>query len=228
MAQFWDGRAADVEEQAGGPILNPVEMNMPSEEFVVDRLKSIPGYQKLFEQAYPEDAEPITYWNLQKAIAAFERTLITPTRFDEYLKGDTDQLSYGEKKGLRDFIDTGCVTCHNGPLLGANSYQKFPVNGEHYSEFTGMKNEDTGRMEATGDEADKNKFKVPSLRNITRTQPYFHDGSVEHLLSAVKVMGQAQLNKPLSHAQAESIVRFLSTLKGDLPEEKIKEPPMPK
>jgi len=124
-SQFWDGRAKDIEEQAGEPILNPVEMAIPNEQFLVDRLKKIDLYKQLFATAYPEASDPITYANLENAIGAFERTLVTPSRFDDYLKGDASALSVKEKKGLKTFMEVGCTTCHMGSLLGGNLFQKF-------------------------------------------------------------------------------------------------------
>ncbi len=187
--QFWDARAKDVEEQAGGPILNPVEMNMPDEAFVEARLKSINGYQKLFADAFPGESNPIQYKNLQKAIGAFERTLITPTHFDKFLQGDSKALTDEEKKGLITFMDAGCTTCHNGTAIGGNMLQKFPLFGDEYLSLTGSKKDDKGVMEVSKNEKDKHMFKVPSLRNINKTAPYFHDGSVASLNQAIKIMG---------------------------------------
>lgn len=223
FAQFWDGRAKDVEEQAGGPILNPIEMAMPSEEAVVQRLKKEPYYQKLFKEAFPDQKNPITFKNVRKAIAAFERILVTPSRFDKYLQGDTKALTVEEKKGLLTFINTGCTSCHNGALLGGTSFQKFGVYG-NYWEYTHSKKIDEGRYAVTKNEMDKYFFKVPSLRNVAKTYPYFHDGSVASLDSAVRIMAKLQLNKELSEEQVKNIVAFLNSLTGDIPAE-YKDPP---
>lgn len=217
LTQFWDGRAKDVEEQAGMPILNPVEMNMPSENYVIDRLKKIAGYKRLFTEAFPEEENPITYDNLKKAIGAFERTLITPAPFHEYLNGNKDALTSEQKKGLREFINTGCMTCHNGVAMGGASLMKFPTYGDNYTSLTGSTHEDLGKMANTKNESDKFIFKVPSLINITETAPYFHDGSVADLGQAIKIMAKLQLNKELSDEQTESIKAFLSSLKGKTP-----------
>ena len=214
IAQFWDGRAADVEEQAGGPILNPIEMNIPSEEFMEKRLSQIPEYKSLFAKAFP-NTKGISYDNLQNAIGAFERTLITPSKFDNYIVGGESALNDDEKKGLELFINTGCITCHNGPLFGGNQYQKFGLFG-NYWELTGSNPIDMGIFTESGSESDKYFFKVPSLRNIEKTYPYFHDGSVSDLNKAVIIMAKLQNNKKLSEADAASIVTFLATLTGEV------------
>lgn len=225
--QFWDGRAQDVEEQAGGPILNPVEMNMPSEHFVVDRLKNIKGYHDLFAAAFPDEKDPIQYSNITKAIGAFERTLITPSKFDDFLKGDKNALSPEERKGLITFIDAGCTTCHNGIAVGGSIFQKFPLYGDEYMSFTGSTREDRGMMEVSQKESDKFIFKTPSLRNIAHTGPYFHDGSVSDLYKAVEIMGKLQINKDLSKDEIHSIVTFLHALTGEVPANAKRMPPMP-
>jgi cytochrome c peroxidase len=223
FVQFWDGRAKDVEEQAGGPILNPVEMAMPSEKAVIQRLKEEPYYQKRFKEAFPNEPNPITFENVKKAIAAFERVLVTPSRFDQYLQGDTKALTLEEKKGLLTFINTGCTSCHSGALLGGTTYQKFGVYG-NYWEYTHSEKIDEGRYAITKNEMDKYFFKVPSLRNVAKTGPYFHDGNVASLDSAVRIMAKLQLNQNLSDEQVKNIVAFLNALTGDIPEE-YKQPP---
>lgn len=215
--QFWDGRAKDVEEQAGGPILNPIEMAIPSKEFMVKKLKEVALYQKQFAAAFPNDKDPITYANLTKAIAAFERTLITPSRFDKYLGGDQSALTADEKNGLQTFVKSGCTACHIGATLGGTMFQKFGLVND-YRPLTGSKGNDQGRKDLTKQDADRDMFKVPSLRNITKTHPYFHDGSVADLATAIKVMGKAQLNKDLTDAEISSIVTFLNTLEADVPD----------
>jgi len=216
--QFWDGRNKDVEEQAGGPILNPVEMAIPSKDFLVDRLSGVDMYKDMFASAYPESSSPITYLNVQKAIAAFERTLVTPSRFDDYLNGESQALTIAEKEGLKTFMDAGCITCHNGKMLGGNSFQKFGQFKEYWH-YTGSEHVDYGRFAVTNNEADKFMFKVPSLRNIHETGPYFHDGSVEELAEAVNIMAEINLRERLSDEEVESILTFLGSLSGDIPEE---------
>jgi len=216
VKQFWDGRAKDVEEQAGMPILNPVEMAIPSKEFLVKRLAEIPFYQELFKRAFPDESNPLTYANIQKAIAAFERELLTPSRFDQYLKGDSRALTVQEKKGMLSFINIGCVNCHSGVLLGGDQFQKFGAYVPYW-ELTGSKNIDKGLYEITKNEMDMYMFKVPSLRNVAETYPYFHDGSVKDLEQAVRIMGKAQLKYEMSDAEAQNIVAFLKSLSGEVP-----------
>ncbi|WP_299209635.1 cytochrome-c peroxidase [Thermocrinis sp.] len=223
IAQFWDGRAKDLEEQAKGPILNPVEMAMPSPELVVERLKSIDEYVKAFKKAFPQDKDPVTYDNVAKAIAAFERTLVTPSRFDEFLRGNTKALTKTEKEGLKLFIEKGCVSCHNGVGLGGNMFQKFGI----YKPYPYQDPEDLGRYNVTKNEADKYVYKVPSLRNVTRTYPYFHDGKVWDLREAVKIMGETQLGITLTEEEVAKIVAFLDSLTGRIPEHALKLPVLP-
>lgn len=217
-AQFWDGRAKDVEEQAGMPILNPVEMAIPTEAFLVDRLSGVDMYKQLFSKAFPDEKKPLTYKNIAKAIAAFERTLITPSKFDDYLKGDKEALTTEQKKGLKAFLEVGCASCHVGTLLGGNMFQKFGVYG-NYWEYTKSAVVDEGRYAETKNEADKYMFKVPSLRNVSETYPYFHDGSVAKLDEAVRIMAKVNLNKDLTEFQVTQIVAFLGSLKGSVTDE---------
>lgn len=221
IAQFWDGRAPTVEEQAKGPVLNPIEMAMPDKDHVIKVIKSIPGYADAFKKAFPGDADPITYDNFGKAIGAFERKLLTPSRWDDFLKGKKDALTDAEKKGFETFSTVGCVTCHNGAAVGGHMYQKLGL-AKAWPEL-----KDNGRYEATKLEQDKHFFKVPSLRNITETGPYLHDGSVAKLGDMVKKMAEHQIGKEITNEQCASIVTFLKALKGDLPTDYIKEPTLP-
>lgn len=208
IAQFWDGRASDVEEQALGPILNPVEMGMPNKGAVVQKLKEIDEYQELFAEAFPEEKYPFNYNNIGVAIGAFERTLLTPSRFDDYLKGDEDALNKSEKRGLKKFINMGCVNCHNGVVIGGNSYKKIGLVEPYETS-------DLGRYEVTKLESDKKVFKVPSLRNIAKTAPYFHDGSVETLDEAIGLMAKHQLGRDhVGHGMIRDIKAFLGSLTG--------------
>ena len=226
FTQFWDGRAKDVEEQAGGPILNPIEMAMPDQEAVIKRLQAIQGYREMFAAAFPGEEQPVNYVNLQKAIGAFERKLITPSRFDEFLMGYQDVLTDQEKKGLQTFMDVGCTACHSGTVLGGSMYQKFGLAG-NYWDFTNSEKVDNGRFLVTKNEADKMLFKVPSLRNIEKTHPFFHDGSVDNLPDAVRIIAKLQLSKDLTDQEVSEIVTFLKTLTGKVPEELAKAPEMP-
>lgn len=218
VAQFWDGREPNVEAQAAGPILNPVEMAMPNEKEVVKRLKNVDEYVTLFASAFPDDKNPITFDNLKKAIGAYERKLITPSKFDDYLAGDANALTDDEKEGLNTFINVGCTSCHSGATLGGSMFQKFGTFGDYW-ELTKSEKIDNGKFDVTGNEADKYIFKVPSLRNVEKTYPYFHDGSVADLGEAVKIMAKLQLNKDLSDEEVNSIVTFLKTLTADIPAE---------
>ena len=221
FAQFWDGRAKDVEEQAKGPILNPIEMAMPSAEAVVKVLRSIPGYVKDFRKAFPDDDDPVTYDNLGKAIGAFERGLMTPSRFDRFLAGDNSALTGEQKRGLKTFVDVRCTNCHRGTYLGGRKFQELGMIKPWPNQ------NDLGLYEVTKDEADKMVFKVQSLRNIAKTGPYFHDGSAKTLEEAVAMMAWHQLGRELSTDQVSSIVAFLHALTGEIPTDYIKEPQLP-
>lgn len=220
--QFWDGRAPDVEAQATGPMMNPVEMAMPNEQRIVATLKSIPGYVRAFQAAFPSEKDPITLDAAAKAIGAFERKLLTPSRWDAFLRGDRKALHDDEIAGLRKFVETGCQTCHFGPGMGGGMYQKFGLV------MPWKDARDLGRFELTKQESDRQVFKVPSLRNVEKTAPYFHDGSVPTLEEAVRLMGRHQLGKELSDADVRSIVTFLKTLTGPLPAAYIAPPELPK
>ena len=217
ISQFWDGRNADVEQQAGGPILNPVEMAIPNEKFLLDRLKGIPDYQEMFAKAYPADEDPFTYLNLTYAIGAFERTLLTPSRFDEYLVGNQDALTEQEIIGLQTYMDAGCTTCHSGALLGGNMLMKFGLSA-NYWDLTKSSVIDSGKYAETKQDADLFVFKVQSLRNIEMTYPYFHDGSVSDLDDAIQIMSKTELNKELTVEEVAEIATFLKALTGKVPE----------
>ncbi|MDO4906921.1 cytochrome-c peroxidase [Neisseria sp.] len=226
-SQFWDGRAATVEEQAGGPLLNPVEMANPDKASVEKKIAAIPEYQAMFKEVYADKGGTVTFDNITEAIAAFERTLLTPTRWDDYLKGNIGALNETERKGVRAFIDNGCIACHKGVALGGDSFQKFGLVKGPYWQFTGSKNKDEGRFEVTKAENDKFVFRVPGLRNVARTYPYFHDGSVWELDKAVGIMGEAQLGKQLPKEDVDAIVAFLNTLSGTVPESARTVPELP-
>jgi cytochrome c peroxidase len=222
FVQFWDGRAADVEEQAKGPVLNPVEMALPDAKAAVAVLKSMPEYVEAFKRAFPGEKDPVTFDNMARAIGAFERKLLTPARWDKFLKGDQAALTPLEKAGFNTFNEAGCQTCHMGALLGANLYQKLGAS-KPYPDAS-----DAGRYKVTKNEGDKMLFKVPSLRNIEKTGPYFHSGKVATLEQAVTEMGEYQLGKKLSDDEVKSIVTYLKALTGELPADMIKAPELPK
>ncbi len=222
VAQFWDGRAPTVEEQAKGPILNPVEMAMTDQKQVLAVLKSMPEYVQAFQQAFPGEKDAVTYDNLGKAIGAFERRLVTSARWDKFLAGDQTALTDAEKAGLNKFLEVGCQTCHNGVYLGGSMFQKLGAAK------TWTDTKDLGRYAVTKQESDKMVFKVPSLRNIEKTAPYYHDGSVKTLDEAVSQMAEHQLGRDLSQEDVASIVTFLKSLTGELTADYIKEPVLPK
>jgi cytochrome c peroxidase len=210
LAQFWDGRAADLKEQAGGPIANPGEMAF-THTLAIDVLASIPRYVAEFKLVFGVDE--INIDQVTQAIAEFEKTLVTPnSRFDQWLMGNGDAITEKELAGYHLFKQAGCIACHNGPALGGNSFQKMgvvkPYNAKSPAE---------GLSAVTGKDADRFKFKVPTLRNVEMTYPYFHDGEAETLSEAVDVMGQLQLGKKFSDEENSQIVAFLKTLTGDQP-----------
>jgi cytochrome c peroxidase len=210
IAQFWDGRAANLKAQAGGPIANPGEMAF-THELAVEVLHSMPGYIAEFKKAFGSDKIDID--RVTTAIAAFEETLVTPnSRFDKWLKGDKNALSKQEVAGYKLFKDSGCIACHNGPAVGGNSFQKFGVV-EPYK----TSNPAEGRIAVTGKDADRFYFKVPTLRNVELTYPYFHDGAAATLKDAVNTMGRIQLGKNFSEDENAKIVAFLKTLTGTQP-----------
>lgn len=214
ISQFWDGRAANLKEQAAGPILAAGEMGLESEQKAIEKISAISKYEILFRDAFPDEEQPVTFNNITSSIAEFESTLVTQDKFDLWMKGQAD-FTKQELKGLETFIDSGCIGCHNGPLLGGNSYQKLGVAQQW---DTDPDHTDLGRFNVTKFEGDKQVFKVPSLRNVTGTAPYFHDGSIQTLEEAVDVMAKIQLNKNLSKKEIKSIVTFLETTKGKLKE----------
>lgn len=224
---FWDGRAKDAEEQAKGPIMNPVEMAIPHEGFAVERIASIPEYQAQFQKAFPGEKAPLTYDNIANAIAAFERTLLTPSRFDAWLKGDAKAMSAQEVRGVKTFVEKGCVACHAGSTIGGDNFFKFGLVKGPYSDFTGVKNTDHGVYDLTKKDSDMDVFRTPTLRNVERTYPYFHDGSVWELDKAVRIMGQTQLGIQLNDQEVADITAFLKSLTGTVPTAALQLPILP-
>jgi cytochrome c peroxidase len=209
VAQFWDGRAATLEEQARGPLTAEHEMAFAPAELVA-RLRAIPGYSAAFARAFPE--QPLGFEQVTGALAAFERTLVTPARWDRYLRGDRTALSAAEVRGARVFADVGCVQCHTGELVGGAMFQK--VGGQ----LAWPNQRDQGRYEVTHLAADRMVFKVPSLRNVAVTAPYFHDGSVSDLGEAVRMMARHQLGFELEPDEVTAIVTWLGALTGEVPD----------
>ncbi|MDP1679642.1 MAG: cytochrome-c peroxidase [Candidatus Nitrotoga sp.] len=211
LAQFWDGRAKDLKEQAGGPIANPKEMAF-THELAVDVLRSIPQYRARFQQLF--GADKIDIGMVTAAIAAFEETLVTPdSRFDKWLKGDKQALSQTELEGYKLFKESGCTSCHNGATVGGGLFQKFGI----YEAYK-TTNKAEGRSAVTGRDADRFKFKVPNLRNVELTYPYFHDGAAETLGDAVDTMGRLQLGRKFTKEENVKIVAFLKSMTGKQPE----------
>ena len=230
--QFWDGRASDLKEQVvnsvmanprallkarGGPtVINPAEMDT-TRQHAVEQLKGIPGYVEAFKKAFPAEADPIVYDNIGKAIAVFEAKLITPDApFDRWLEGDDKALTETQKQGLKIFVDKGCSTCHNGINIGGGMYARFGVVQNPGSEF--LPPDDRGRFEVTKTVSDNYVFKVPTLRNIELTAPYFHSGHAWGLKQAVAVMGESQLGQKLSEGEIDNVTEFLKSLTGRQPE----------
>lgn len=207
-SQFWDGRATDLVDQAGQPILNPIEMGMPDEQAVVGKLATLPEYVDAFAAAFPEAQPSLSYANLREAIAAFERTLRSEARFDDYLRGDSAALNEQEKRGLKRFIGVNCVRCHDGPLLGGTLHEKLGKEAPFHNL------EDRGRYEVTGKDEDWMVFKVSQLRNVAVTGPWFHDGSGSNLDDVVRIMGRIQLAEELDDGEVADIVAFLGSLTG--------------
>jgi len=225
--QFWDGRAATLEEQALGPLVNSVEMGMTSHDLVIERIKQIPGYIQAFKKVFPKDKQP-TITNAAKAIAAYERTLITPNSpFDKYMKGNKKAMNAQQIRGMKLVDEIGCTSCHTGVnfagdvKMGEGNYQPFPqIPGSKYDKQYDIMS-DLGRYEVTKKAEDKNHWRVPTWRNIAITAPYFHNGKVKTLDEAVRVMAKTQLDMDLKDNQVEDIVAFLNALTGEFPKQAL-------
>jgi cytochrome c peroxidase len=219
--QFWDGRAASLEAQAAGPVTNPIEMGMKSWDDVVARLKTIDGYQQAFEAAFPGSG--ISQDTATKAIAAYERTLITPNSpYDKYAGGDTSAMTEQQVRGMNKAVELGCTACHSGPAFnGGGMFQKFPVHDNGYFEAQYHFMKDKGVAEVSKNPDDEHLFKVPTLRNVALTAPYFHNGSVKSLDQAVKLMAKLQLDKDLPKEDIDDIVAFLNALTGEFPKQTL-------
>ena len=204
--QFWDGRAEDLVAQAKEPILNPIEMGMPDEQFVEKKIRAIADYQSAFAAAFPGEKPVVSYQLIAEAIAAFERTLITPSRFDDFLNGDAQALNEVEQRGLVSFIKLDCKSCHDGVLLGGESFEPLGKENPYPNQS------DLGLYELTKNEDDRMVFKVSSLRNVALTAPYYHDGKITTLSEAVRTMGKLQLDVELTEQQVKDIISFLNAL----------------
>lgn len=215
IAQFWDGRAADLAEQAAGPVVNPKEMGntWPA---VVATLSRDPEYVASFREIYPDGITPA---NVRDAIATYEQILVTPSRFDRYLRGDTSALTAEEREGAALFVSIGCVSCHNGINVGGGMFQRMGVRHDYFADRGNLTEADNGRYNVTHQESDRHVFKVPTLRNVELTAPYFHDGSATTLEAAVRAMAYYQLDRRLTDTEVARIVAFLRTLTGEIPPE---------
>ena len=218
FAAHWRGDRTNVEDQATKALVGPPSFGNPSFQAAMAKINAIPGYAEMFRKAFPGNKDPVTAENWGKAIGAYERTLVTPSPFDAYLMGNVQALSGTARTGLKKFMETGCAACHNGAGVGGGMYQKFGVVEDYWKE-THSPAIDKGRFDVTNNAADTYVFKVPSLRNVEMTPPYFHDGSVDSLAGAVHVMGKVQLGKDLSREDIEAIVAFLDSLTGRLPDD---------
>lgn len=222
-AQFWDGRAADLKEQAKGPIQASVEMNA-TPELVEETLQSLPDYVSMFTQAFPDEEQPVTFDNMAAAIEAFESTLVTPNApFDQFLEGDDDAMNDEEIQGLSLFMNKGCVACHSGINLGGQGYFPFGVIQKPGAEV--LPEGDKGRFTVTNTATDEYVFRASPLRNVALTAPYFHSGEVWDLEQAVAIMGSSQLGHELDGDEIKAITSFLRTLTGDQP--KVEYPTLP-
>jgi cytochrome c peroxidase len=226
IAQHWIGNRTDVEDQARQSVTGAASFGMPSLTAVEDRLRQIDAYRPLFAAAFPGESEPITVAHLAEAIGAFERTLVTPSPFDAFLSGNESALGETQKKGLAAFMDIGCASCHSGTYVGGETFRKFGI-GAPYWEFTKSEKPDEGRFAVTKKEEDRYVFKVPILRNVARTPPYFHDGSVESLETAVGIMAKVQMGLDISPDERDCILAFLEALTGKIPEDALRLPELP-
>ena len=221
FTQFWDGRAPNVEEQSKGPLVNPIEMAMTDGAHVASTLKAVPGYADAFRRAFPGDADPITFDNVGRAIGAFERGLVTPSRWDDYLRGNPNALTPAEKEGFKTFLNVGCMVCHTGALLGGSMFERAGAAEPWPNQ------KDRGRQQVTKASADGMLFKVPTLRNVAKTAPYFHDASAATLPEAVQMMGRYQLGMELTPEEIAGIVTWLNALTGEVPTAYVAEPTLP-
>lgn len=225
--QFWDGRAPSLEEQAKGPVTNSVEMGMTSHDLVITRVRQIPGYIEAFKKVFPKDKDPLTTANLVKAIASYERTLVTPNApFDKYMKGNKKAMNPQQIRGWKLVQEIGCTSCHAGEIfagegfkMGEGNFQPFPqIPGSKFDKMYDITS-DLGRYEVTKKAEDKNMWRVPTWRNVAMTAPYFHNGKVKTLDEAVRVMAKTQLDADLNDAQVADIVAFLNALTGEIPKQ---------
>jgi cytochrome c peroxidase len=226
ISEHWIGNRTSVEDQAKQALIGPPSFGMPSYEAAEKVLKGLEGYVVMFKAAFPGEKDPVIVDNLAKAIGAFERTLVTPAPLDDFMKGNAAALSNQQKRGLQSFMEVGCSACHMSPYVGGQMYQKFGVYAPYWT-YTKSQPVDEGRFAVTKNPADKYVFKVPVLRNVAKTSPYFHDGSVDRLEDAVVIMAKVQLMKDLTKEQTSDLVAFLGSLTGTIPEAGVRVPLLP-
>jgi len=226
ISQHWNGNRSSVEDQAKQSVVGPPAFGMPSYEAAEKILRGLPAYFRFFREAFPAESEAVTMDNFARAVGAFERTLVTPASFDDFVKGKSRALTEQQKRGLATMLDTGCMSCHSSPYGGGQMYRKFGIFAPYW-DYTKSSPIDEGRFTVTKDEADRYVFKVPVLRNVAMTRPYFHDGSVDRLEQAVWIMAKVQLGKELTREQAGDIGSFLSSLTGRIPADALTVPVLP-
>jgi len=226
ISQHWNGNRSSVEDQAKQSVVGPPAYGMPSYEAVEKILRGMPEYVRLFREAFPAGSEAVTMDNFAGAVGAFERTLVTPAPFDDFVQGQSGALTEQQKRGLTAMLEAGCLSCHSSPYGGGQMYRKFGVFAPYW-DYTKSSPVDEGRFTVTKNEADKYVFKVPVLRNVAMTRPYFHDGSVDRLEQAVWIMAKVQLGKELTKEQAGDIVSFLGSLTGRIPADALMVPVLP-
>lgn len=226
FADHWYGDRSSVEDQAAKSFLGRPSFGNPDFASVIAKIRAIPSYESMFAAAFPGDREPISEENTAKAIGAYERTLVTPSAFDTYLKGDSRALVPEAKDGLSEFVNIGCASCHNGVGVGGGMFQKFGITGDYWR-ATKSKEVDKGRFSVTNNHADEYLFKVPMLRNVVMTPPYFHDGSVAAVPEAVRIMAKLQLGRDINDSQIKKIIAFLDSLTGTVPENFATPPTLP-
>jgi len=226
IAANWRGDRKNVEDQATTAAIGRFSTGHSDHAAWIAQIESIDGYLTMFQRAFPNQVQPVTPANLGLAIGAYERTLVTPAPFDSYLDGNVSALPSQARAGLRAFIETGCVACHNGVGVGGGTFRRFGLQMDYWK-ATGSKEIDKGRFDITKDPADLYVFKVANLRNVAMTAPYFHDGSVATLPDAVRVMATVQLGKTLTDTEVQDIVAFLDSLTGELPTDFATAPRLP-
>jgi cytochrome c peroxidase len=226
VSEHWIGNRTSVEDQAKQALIGPPSYGMPDYESVEKILRGMKGYAAMFREAFPGEKEPVTVDNFARAVGAFERTLVTPAPFDDFMQGNGKALTERQKRGLKTFMETGCTACHFSPFMGGRMYQRFGMFGP-YEKFTKSRTVDEGRFAVTGNPADRFVFKVPVLRNVAETPPYFHDGSVDRLDDAIMIMARIQLAKDLTTGQTGDIAAFLASLTGTIPDAALMVPVLP-